>query len=93
MATNDLKLTDYSEFISHHNKRWQVEEFHRGIKQTTGIERCYSTKSNSQKTHIFASFTAFIRLEKNKLKTKVSWYEQKAVISRNATISYLRVSA
>jgi len=93
LATNSLELTDYDEFINHHNKRWQVEEFHRGIKQTTGIEKCYSTKSSSQKTHIFASFVAFIRLEKNKLKTKMSWYEQKAIISRNATISYLKVSA
>ena len=89
LATNDLSLTGYDEFTGHHNKRWQVEEFHRGIKQTTGIEKCYSTKSNSQKTHIFASFTAFIRLEKNKLKTKISWYEQKAMISRISTISYL----
>lgn len=93
LATNDLELTDYGEFIDHHNKRWQVEEFHRGIKQTTGIEKCYSTKSTSQKTHIFASFVAFIRLEKNKLKTKMSWYEQKAVISRMATIGYLEASA
>lgn len=93
LATNDLNLTDYDEFISHHEKRWQIKEFHRGIKQTTGIEKCYSIKSASQKTHIFASFTAFIRLEKNRLKNDVSWYEQKAIISRMATINYLGSNA
>lgn len=93
LATSDLSLTDYDEYIDHHNKRWQVEEFHRGIKQTTGIEKCYSVKAESQKTHIFASFVAFIRLEKNKLKSGVSWYEQKAMISRTATIAYLGASA
>lgn len=93
LATSDLRLIDYDEFISHHNKRWQIEEFHRGIKQTTGIEKCYSTKSASQKTHIFASFTAFIRLEKNRLKNNISWYEQKAEISRMATIDYLEANA
>lgn len=93
LATSDLDLTDYDNFISHHDKRWQIEEFHRGIKQTTGIEKCYSIKSASQKTHIFASFTAFIKLEKNRLKNKISWYEQKAVISRMATIDYLRANA
>jgi hypothetical protein len=93
LATSDLDLTDYDEFISHHEKRWQVEEFHRGLKQTTGIERCYSIKSASQKTHIFASFVAFMKLEKSRLKTDISWYEQKARISRMATIDYLESNA
>lgn len=93
LATSDLELTDYDEFIDHHKKRWQIEEFHRGIKQTTGIEKCYSIKASSQKTHIFASFTAFIRLEKNRIKEQISWYEQKAIISRNATFNYLGANA
>ena len=93
LATSDLELTDYDEFIYHHNRRWQIEEFHRGLKQTTGIEKCYSIKSASQKTHIFASFTAFIKLEKSRLKNNISWYEQKANISRMATISYLGANA
>ena len=41
LATNDLSLTDYKTFSTHGKKRWTIEEFHRGIKQTTGIERCY----------------------------------------------------
>lgn len=93
LATNDLDLTDYEQFISHQDKRWQVEEFHRGIKQTTGIEKCYSIKSFSQKTHIFASFTAFLKLEKNRLMQNISWYEQKAIISRMSTASYLEANA
>jgi len=78
LATNDLKLTDY-EKLSHESKqRWIIEEFHRGIKQTTGIEKCYSILKKSQLTHIFACFVAFVRLEFQRLKTKISWYEQKA---------------
>ena len=93
LATSDLDLTDYNEFFAHHDKRWQVEEFHRGLKQTTGIEKCYSVKSTSQKTHIFASFTAFIKLEKSRLRNNITWYEQKARISRIATVDYLRANA
>lgn len=93
LATDDLSLTDYDEFINHYDKRWQVEEFHRGIKQTTGIEKCYSTKAQSQKTHIFASFTAFLKLEKNRIKSNISWYEQKALISRQAAMCYLGANA
>ena len=78
IATNDFSLTDYGTLSGHSKKRWTIEEFHRGIKQTTGIEKCYSIKKRSQLTHIFACFVAFVKLEFKRLKTGVSWYEQKA---------------
>ena len=89
LATNDLSLTDYGEFTGHFQQRWNVEEFHRGLKQTTGIEKCYSTKAQSQKTHIFASFVAFVRLEAVRISESISWYEQKASITRFATANYI----
>jgi len=89
LATNNLSLTDYNEFIGHFQQRWNIEEFHRGIKQTTGIEKCYSTKATSQKTHIFAAFVAFIRLEAVRISEHISWYEQKASITRFATANYI----
>jgi len=78
VCTNDLSLTDYADVSRESKKRWTIEEFHRGIKQTTGIEKCYSVKKRSQLTHIFACFVAFVRLEVGRLKTGLSWYEQKA---------------
>lgn len=78
LVTNDLSLTKYDDLSMQGKKRWKIEEFHRGIKQTTGIEKCYSIKAKSQRTHIFACFVAFIRLEIERLRTGVSWYEQKA---------------
>ncbi len=78
IATNDLALADYTSLSEHSKKRWTIEEFHRGIKQTTGIEKCYSIKRQSQLTHILASFIAFVKLEFERLKTGLSWYEQKA---------------
>lgn len=93
LMTNDLRLTDYNIFVERFSQRWHIEEFHRGIKQTTGIEKCYSTKARSQKTHIFAAFTAFMKLEARRLAEGVSWYEQKAEISRVATANYLAFCA
>lgn len=90
LATNDLSSTDYGKFAGHFQQRWNIEEFHRGIKQTTGIEKCYSTKASSQKTHIFASFIAFVRLEAVRISESVSWYEQKASITRFATADYIK---
>lgn len=89
LATNDLSLTGYEMFLGHFQQRWNIEEFHRGIKQTTGIEKCYSIKARSQKTHIFASFVAFVRLEAVRITGHLSWYEQKASITRFATANYL----
>jgi hypothetical protein len=93
LATNDLSLTDYDELINHYARRWDIEEFHRALKQTTGIEKCYSTQAVSQKAHIFAAFVAFVKLEKNRLDTQVTWYEQKARIPRIAITHYIYATA
>lgn len=85
VVTNDLALTDYEDLSAYSTQRWTIEEFHRGIKQTTGIEKCYSIKKRSQLTHIFACFIAFVRLEFERLKTGISWYEQKARYARMGT--------
>ena len=89
LATNDLSLENYDDFTNHFQKRWKIEEFHRGIKQTTGIEGCKSIKAESQRTHIFSAFVPFVRLERQRLKSGMSWYEQKASIVRLATAQYL----
>lgn len=89
LATDDLSLTGYDDFIGHFQHRWKIEEFHRGIKQTTGVAKCESTRADSQNTHIFSAFVAFVKLERNRLKNGISWYEQKAAISRLATANYL----
>lgn len=89
ICTNDLTLTEFTEFKNHQDMRWNIEEYHRGLKQTTGVEGCYSIKASSQKTHIFAAVLTFLRFEKERLRTGVSWYEQKARISRVATRGYL----
>ncbi len=92
LATNDLSLTDYDDFVAHFQCRWHIEEFHRALKQTTGIEQCYSLKAQSQRTHIFASFVAFIKMELRKIKEHITWYEQKASITRTSIMHYLNYS-
>lgn len=85
VVTNDLSLTDFDTLRKHSDHRWNIETFHRGIKQTTGIEKCYSTPERSQRNHIFASFIAFVKLEYTRLHDGISWYEQKAVYARMGT--------
>ena len=85
VVTNDLSLTDIETLKNHNDHRWNIETFHRGIKQTTGIEKCYSTLERSQRNHIFASFVAFVKMEYTRLHDGISWYEQKAVYARIGT--------
>jgi putative transposase len=93
LATDDLGLTDHEELAGHFENRWKIEEFHRGIKQTTGIEKCYSILAVSQETHIFAAFTAFIKMEIKRIRKQISWYEQKAQINRYMTFNYLKFNS
>lgn len=85
VVTNDLSLADIDVLRKHNDHRWNIETFHRGLKQTTGVEKCYSTLERSQRNHIFASFVAFVKLESTRLRDGISWYEQKAVYARMGT--------
>ena len=68
---------------------WQVEVYHRGLKQFTGIERAQYRLEVSQRNHIGLAIRAFVRLEVHRLRTGISWYETKASIIRSAIRSYL----
>lgn len=89
-ASNDLDLLEsHDDFRGHSDVRWKIEEFHRGLKQTVGIEKCHSVKASSQRTHIFASFWAFLKLEFRRIRDSISWYEQKAQINRVSVTEWL----
>jgi len=68
---------------------WGIETYHRGIKQCCGIERAQVRGAVAQLNHLACSIRAFIRLEVNRLRTGVSWYEAKASIIRGAIRTYL----
>lgn len=68
---------------------WNIEEYHRGIKQCCGIERCQGRKEIVQRGHIFLSILAFLRLESYRLNSGMSWYESKRAIHRSATSLFI----
>ena len=53
--------------------RWYIEQFHREIKQVTGVEKCQCRKRRIQRNHIACSLLVWIRLKKlaNDFKTTV----------------------
>jgi putative transposase len=68
---------------------WQIEEYHRGLKQFCGIERAQHRSEVAQRNHIGLAVRAFLRLESYRLRTGVSWFEAKAMIVREAIRFYL----
>lgn len=89
LTSSDLSLADYETFVDEWRKRWPIEMFHQGLKQTTGVGNCSAQRTHAQKIHIFSSMVAFLKLEAVRQKTGRTWYEQKAEITRPATRSYL----
>ena len=86
--TNDLGLTELAR-VGVAELGWQVEEYHRGIKQYCGIERCQCRTAKAQRNYIRASLRAFVRLEWHRYTTGVSWFEAKWDIIRAAVRAYL----
>lgn len=68
---------------------WGIEVYHRGVKQCCGIERAHVREARAQLNHLAYSLRAFIRLEVNRLRFRVNWYEAKASIVRKAIRAYL----
>jgi IS4 transposase len=71
-------------------KAWKIEEYHRGIKQFCGVERCQARRNNVQRAHIMMSLRAFLRFEIQRITTGITWFEIKLSITRNVVNQYIR---
>jgi hypothetical protein len=87
-VTNDVGLDDVGRVVFA-ELAWAVEEFHRGLKQFTGAERCQVRYGPAQRVHIGLAIRAFVRLEYHRFATGVSWFEAKMRIIRDAVRAYL----
>ena len=87
-ATGDLGMAEEERRMLS-GRGWGIETYHRGVKQCCGIERAQVRGAVAQLNHLACSIRAFIRLEVNRLRTGVSWYEAKASIIRGAIRTYL----
>lgn len=68
---------------------WQIEVFHRDLKQYTGVERARFRLAVAQRNHIGLAIRAFVRLETTRIRTTLSFFEQKQNIIRDALRAYL----
>lgn len=78
VATNDLTKADTSDVKRTCALRWKIEEFHREIKQLTGIESCQCRKAIIQKNHIACAILVWNYLKKLARMTHQTVYQLKA---------------
>ena len=87
-ATSDLSMNEgyrlkYAEWS------WSIEVYHQGIQQFVGVERCFARKAVAQRNPMGLALRAFLRLERHRFLTGMSWFEAKTSIIREAVRAYL----
>lgn len=62
VITNDLSQHSTSDIQKVCAIRWKIEQFHRELKQVTGVEKCQCRKARIQRNHIACAVLVWIRL-------------------------------
>lgn len=57
--------------------RWEIEVYHRELKQCCGLEKCQSHSGRSQRNHITLSIITWIKRSRRRLNEEISMYQQK----------------
>lgn len=95
VATNgDIEwvITNHPSFITRQvtkqasDVRWQIEQFHRELKQLTGSEKCECRKARAQRTHIALCYQAWLSIKVAAKSAKKTSYQ----IVKELLSDYLR---
>jgi len=90
VATNDLSQSSTDVVQEVYKVRWKIEEFHREIKQLTGIESCQCRKARLQRNHIACSMLVWLRLKNLAYQTGQTIYRIKHNLLSNYLIQQLK---
>ena len=90
VATNDLSQSSMDVAQQVCKIRWKIEEFHREIKQLTGIESCQCRKARLQRNHIACAMLVWLRLKHLAYKTGETVYQIKHNLLSNYLIEQLK---
>lgn len=87
LITNELDENLTTQVAKANNDvRWQIEEFHRDIKQLTGSQKCQCRKARSQRNHLACCYQAWLSLKVKATELKISLYQ----LRKNLFSDYLR---
>ena len=77
VITNDLSQNSTGDTQEVCAIRWKIEQFHRELKQVTGIEKCQCRKARIQRNHIACAVLVWIRLTELARKSMTTIYKIK----------------
>jgi len=77
LVSSDTTLT-YDQISALYQKRWNVEPYHKSLKQNASLEKSPTQTVTSQTNHLFASLCGYIKLEMLKRSTKLNHFALKS---------------
>ena len=78
VITNDLDSSSTVQVAQDANDvRWEVEQFHRELKQLTGSEKCQCRKQRSQRNHLACCYHAWLSMRVKALELQKTIYQVK----------------
>lgn len=90
IVTNDVACSSSSDAREACARRWKIEQLHRELKQTTGIEKCQCRKARIQKNHIACAMLVWVRLKQIAYQTGRTVYQIKHGLLDDYLIEQLR---
>ncbi len=77
LVTSDTTLS-YDEITTLYRKRWNVEPYHKSLKQNASLEKSPTQTVRTQTNHFFAALCGYIKLELLKGATKLNHFALKS---------------
>ena len=71
-------------------KRWEIEVFHRELKQTCGLEHCQSRTGRARRNHIVLSVLSWIKSADVRRNNHLSFYQQQWNVIKQAIAQQLK---
>ena len=90
VATNDLTQDSTAAAQAESGVRWKIEEFHRELKQLTGVEACQCRKARIQRNHIACALLVWTRLKALAYQSGQTVYQIKHGLLSNYLIAQLK---
>lgn len=84
VVTNDLTQDSTDDTQQVCAVRWKIEQFHREVKQTTGIEACQCRKQRIQRNHIACALLVWTHLKQIAQVSCKTIYQLKSELSNRA---------
>ncbi|MDP2097105.1 MAG: transposase, partial [Methylobacter sp.] len=89
---DEEKLTQFDRpaFDLEHGKHWQIEQYHRAIKQLCNIENFQVRGKQATKNHLFAAIFGFVQLQKlTAIRAIKDCYEVRRELFKNVVRSFI----